>query len=410
MTKKNKELFVIENEEKKDAVKWKDNEGFTLIEVDLEEQVRTRRRRGKIRRVIIITLLFASILGVYLFVTRQTFTTIRVINTAENKSKSENSYQSVSFGMLKISKEGVSLLDLKGREKWNQPYQMREPITAVNGETAAVADKGGNDIVVVSDSGLIGEITTPSPIEQITISQQGIVCAVMRSDDVPEMTCYDLSGNVLVKHKTSISHTGYPVGSVISDDGKGMIVSYVMVENPKMTSKIIYYSFAGEKDTTEGVKQQEIVMEDTIAPSIFLMDNDRFGVVGDHQLAFFKGRDTVKEIKTVEIKNEIVSVTADRSRVLLVVRQKDGFSLNLYDSSGRLQLEQEISRNYGHIKLVDEQIIMYDGIKCQIYSTNGIEKFNGEANKPILEMIPVFGLNKYIMMTSSGMEEVRLTK
>ena len=52
---------------------------------------------------------------------------------------------------------------------------------------------------------------------------------------------------------------------------------------------------------------------------------------------------------------------------------------------------------------------MYDGKECAVFLKNGIQKFDGQMHSSIMEIIPVSGVNKYIVMTANGMEYVRLT-
>ena len=53
--------------------------------------------------------------------------------------------------MLKYSRDGVSYLNIRGEEQWNQSVQFKNPFVEINGTTAAVADKGGNNILVVQE-------------------------------------------------------------------------------------------------------------------------------------------------------------------------------------------------------------------------------------------------------------------
>ena len=53
---------------------------------------------------------------------------------------------------------------------------------------------------------------------------------------------------------------------------------------------------------------------------------------------------------------------------------------------------------------------MYDGRQCSIFMRNGVQKFKGEMNHHILEIFPVSGINKYIVMNANGMEHIRLVK
>ena len=131
----------------------------------------------------------------------------------------DNSYEEFAEGVLKFSRDGIAYLDDSGQEQWNLPYQIKNPFLDVNSESAAVADKGGNNIMVFQKDGLKGEIKTTLPIEKIAVSEQGIVAAVLKNESTPQIICYDIAGNVLVEHKSSMVGIGYPVDIAISPDG-----------------------------------------------------------------------------------------------------------------------------------------------------------------------------------------------
>ena len=54
--------------------------------------------------------------------------------------------------------------------------------------------------------------------------------------------------------------------------------------------------------------------------------------------------------------------------------------------------------------------LMYDGKKCSVFTRTGVHRFEGELNSNILEMFPMTGINKYIVMSENGMEIVRFVK
>ena len=45
-----------------------------------------------------------------------------------------------------------------------------------------------------------------------------------------------------------------------------------------------------------------------------------------------------------------------------------------------------------------------------IYSELGVKKFEGEMDKEIMEILPLQGINKYLVMNADGIEEIRLVK
>ena len=74
-----------------------------------------------------------------------------------------------------------------------------------------MADRGGNSIMVFTKDGLKGEIETTLPIEKIAISDQGIVSAILKNENSPQIISYDAAGNILVEQQITLGTTGYPV-------------------------------------------------------------------------------------------------------------------------------------------------------------------------------------------------------
>ena len=73
-------------------------------------------------------------------------------------------------------------------------------------------------------------------------------------------------------------------------------------------------------------------------------------------------------------------------------------------------ISKDFTGDYSNVKLCGRQVIMYEGKKCSIFMRNGIQKFDGEMENNIMEIFPVSGVNKYIVMSADGMEKVRLVK
>ena len=73
-------------------------------------------------------------------------------------------------------------------------------------------------------------------------------------------------------------------------------------------------------------------------------------------------------------------------------------------------MSEDFSGDYGNIKLSGNQVIMYSGRKCSIFLSGGVKKFEGEMDNDILEIRPISGVNKYVVMNANGMEDIRLVK
>lgn len=404
---KNKNLYVV-----RDGNDMRGGQARNASQQEMEEDI--RQHKTKFARRTVVVAVVAAVIGaaVFVYLSLQTYTGVRIAETYKVGNASDNSYREFAGGVLKYSRDGIAYLDSSGQEQWNQPYQIKNPSLDVNSQSAAVADKGGNNILVFQKEGLKGEIRTTLPIEKVAVSEQGIVAAVLKNESTPRIICYDTAGNVLVEHKSSMTGGGYPVDIAISPNGEVMQVVYLSVSSGEMTSRVCYYNFgdAGAEKIDHQMTEKEY--KGSVMGSGFFIDETVSAAVGDNCLTIFKGAEEPKEAATVKIKGEIQSVFHSDKYIgiLLKTEGSSRHELCLYNASGKRVLSRGFSGTYKSAKISGGQIILYDGKKCSIYTRFGIHRFEGEMNNNILEIFPAVGINKYIVMDANGMEDVRLIK
>lgn len=239
-------------------VKSRENSEIHVVESNLEELERKiRRHRIKIwKRIGVCVLCVAVILtGVYYFFRYQTYSRAYVTGTYQNKNTDNSRYIEFVDNIFQYSKDGAALLNKKGEEIWNQPFQMQNPIVEICRGTLAIGDKGGTSIFVLQKDGMKGEIRTPTPIEKMTVSEQGIVGAVLKEEDTPKVVCYDLKGNILAEHKASFKNTGYPVDLAISNDGKMLLVSYVCLKEVLLQRRLFIMILVSQEKKKKTIRQ-----------------------------------------------------------------------------------------------------------------------------------------------------------
>ena len=396
-----KNLRIVRELKKSDQPKTEEQEQFE----------KARKKRWK-KTALIAAVVAALAVGVYFLINLQTYTSARALDTYTVSGASGSAYEQFADGVLKYSRDGISYLNQHGEEMWNQPYQMKNPVVDVNGSSAAVADKGGNAVLVFNEEGVRGETQTNLPIERVRVSEQGIVSVILTDENEARVLCYDAAGNLLVENKTSMNGTGYPLDVALSPDGETMQVLYLYTEAGAVKSRVIYYNFgeSGEEKTDHLVAQTEY--EDTVMASGFFMDENISVAVGDNRLTIYRGGNVPEETENIEIKKQIKSVFHNEKYIGMVLKNegKEGYELRLYNTRGQVAMSENFTGDYSHVKLCGSQVIMYDGKNCSIFTRGGIHKFDGEMNSNILEIFPVPGVNKYIVMNENGLEVVRLVK
>lgn len=379
---------------------------------ELMKKVR-RFRNAKVRRVLVLAvLLILAVCGTYLLMTNQSYGHARTAAQYPSNISDTSSYARFADGIVRYNRDGVAFVDKKNKEQWIQPTQLQNPVIAVKDEAFAVADNGGNNILVFSEDGLTGEIETTLPIEKIAISDKGIVSVILRNEDTPEIITYDATGNILVELQISPGTTGYPTALEMSDDGNTMAVSYLSVSGTGISSKVVYYNFSESGQSKPDNIVSSTVYDGSIMAEIFYMGSDRSVVVGDSSFVIYRGTDEPKAEKEIKLNQEIQSVFHSDRYIgfVLLNQEKSGYELRLYNRLGEQIVSRELPGKYSNVKADGDEVILFDGDKCCIVTATGIIKYEGELGAEALEVFPAFGVNKYYVMSVDELRVIYLTK
>lgn len=377
---------------------------------ELEEKIRQHKKRYIKKVSIVIVTIVLALVGGVTYVMNQTYTDTRILNTYSDGAEDGAQYVEFAGGILKYTRDGAVFLNDKGKEKWNAAYQIQTPIASVKKNAATIADKGGNDISVFGKNGLKGEIHTNLPIEKTAVSSQGIVSAILKDGNTFRIVCYDAAGNILVEHKTSPSVTGYPMDIDISDNGYMLLVSYLMVEDGVLTGRVAYYNFGDAGKNKEDYIVTQEVYSDSVIPTVFFMDDQTSVVASDREIVIYKGKDIPKKLTAIKMNNGMKSVFYNEKMIGVVSNEKGGNILHLFDKKGQSVLNREFEGEYKNAKISGNLVILNSGKQCTVFSKGGTQRFVGEFDSDILEIKPLTGLNKYLVINTNGFEEIRFTK
>lgn len=370
-------------------------------------------RRAKVRRILVlIVLIILAVCGTYLLLKNQSYGHARTAAEYSSDISDTSNYAQFANGIVRYNRDGVAFLNNKNEEQWIQPTQLQNPVITVKEESFAVADNGGNNILVFSEEGLRGEIETTLPIEKISISDQGIVSVLMRNGSTPSIITYDAAGNILAEIQITQGTMGYPTAMEMSDDGNTLAVSYLYLDGVNIKSRVIYYNFgeAGQENADNIVSSEEY--DNTVMADIFFMGGGRSVVVGDNSFVIYRGTDTPQPEKTIVIDQEIQSVFHSDQYIgfILLNQEKSGYEVRLYNRIGEQLISREIPGNYSNVKMDGDEIIMFEGSRCCIVTATGIIKYDGNLDVDALEIFRAFGVNRYYVMSVDELRVIYLTK
>ena len=378
---------------------------------EIKKKTRKINRKKAEQMLSIAILVILAICGTWLLMKNQTYGQARKASGYTNELSDTNSYARFADGIVRYNRDGVVFLNRRNEEQWIQPTQLQNPIIEVRENAFAVADSGGNNILVFDKDGLKGEIETTLPIEKIAISDQGIVSAILRNEGAPKIMSYDATGNILVEQQASLNSTGYPVALEMSDDGNTLAVSYLYTRGTAVQSRVIYYNFGetGQSEADNIVASDEY--DGTVMAEIFFMGSDRSVVVGDDSFVIYSGTEKPEQLKEVTMDQEIKSVFHSDRYIgfILLNQEKSGYEVCLYNRSGDRIFSRAITGDYGNVRLDGDNIIMFEGSRCCIVTVTGIIKFQGDLMVDVLEMFRAPGINRYYVMSTDELKVIYLT-
>ena len=128
--------------------------------IDMEiirRQVKRHRRSVLGQWTIRIVVAAMIVTGTYLVIENQTYTSVATADSHKKDTEDSNQYIAFSDGVIRYSRDGVVFLNKKNREN-GFSCQIQNPIVDVNEDVFAIADVGGNTIMIFQKSGLKGEI------------------------------------------------------------------------------------------------------------------------------------------------------------------------------------------------------------------------------------------------------------
>lgn len=381
-------------------------------EENVEDKIKSYRRKVWIERITAVCLIISMLVGTYLLIEIQTYEHISTTREYGTAGMDNSNYVKYAKGVLKYSRDGAAYMNKKGEEQWNQSYQIKNPFVRTNENALVIGSMGGNDLYVFNEKGLLGEIHTALPIENVAVAENGIVSVLLKNGMSPQIICYDAAGNILVEHMASLTGVGYPIGMALSPEGAVLQVSYYCVNDGVGATRVVYYDFKDGDTKKESYQVSEDTYKNAVIPISFFVDNKKSILVSESSFLIYEGKEEPQLVQTVEIEKEIQSVFYDKEYLGFVLKNagEEKSELRIYTMDGKLQLSKTFIGEYSNISISDGNVIMFDGGKCMIFSIWGIQKFSGEVEMNIKEMIPLTGINMYLMISNDGMEEIRLVK
>lgn len=380
-------------------------------EGDYKEKIR-RHRQSKLR-------IFATVLGVIVFIALALFlyhklrvyTDYTVKNVTERSESSLGTIVLLGENIVSYSKDGAACVDASGNKIWNQTYEMQKPLVDVTGECIAITDYNGRNIYVMNSEKILGNISTSMPVKSVSVSEGGIVAAVLEDGSTTWINVYDTKGKTLVYSKTKMNNSGYPVAVALSPDATLMAVSYLYIDSGAMRSSVGFYNFGevGQNELHNYVSGYNY--SDTIVPYIKFINSETTVAVADDRIMFYKGSQKPAVLGETLLSKEILSVFQNKEYTGLVFDNISGetkYYMDLYNVEGEKKYTLEFDLEYTDIVITEDTVIIYNKNEWSVYTLGGRKKFEGIYEKGIRKIMPTDSISEYVIVTDDTLESITL--
>lgn len=379
-------------------------------------EFRKHRFKQKTAIIIIIGMVLVLILGTFAFyqIQNRRYTGYQVIRTVKRQDSDSARYISYGSGMLRYSKDGATAIDNAGNLLWDGPYEMKDPIVDICDKYVAVSDRGYKTVQIYDGDGGISTVNVNYPIIKTEVANQGVIAVLMDGTDANYIELYSKDskdGDPLVAIRTIDEESGYPIDITLSEDGTKLVTSYIAMNNGAIQNKVTCYNFdeVGQNKTWRIVGAYDYGK--TLVPNVQFINNNTFCAFGDNKFSIYSMKQIPELVKEEKISSQIKSVFFSEKYIGYVLNSKDKedkYEVLLYNLSGKKVLDKKMNFDYNNISLSGDEIIFYSDLYWVIWRVNGKEKLNYTFSNAISYVLPVNNMDKYIIVDSDKLNEVKL--
>ena len=394
----------------------RDRNRLKLAKVLSPEEIKGIKREKLKRRanlfLPLMLFLAMALVGNYILVTYRFHNDVRTSSIYPHNGVEASGYELFDGGIVRFNREGVMFLNQRNTEQWVHPSQFSNPVFIASDQSFVILDRGGNGVQVFNSHGLIGEFETSFPIEQGTVSNQGIVSVILRNDNAPMIMTFDAVGNILVEKQVPLGTMGYPTALALSRDGMVLAVSYLSINGGRINSRLVHYHFGNLPHASPDFVVNSENLPNMIVVDVFFTEEDLSIAITDTSFIIFEGTEFPFIRRNVFIEEEIKGVfhTNDYIGYLLRERERIGYELRLHNMYGEVVMTRAFTGEYSNVRKVGNDIILFDGLGMCIISRQGVIRFQGNLEVNPLLVVPAFGVNRFHVISDSDLRTITLVR
>lgn len=381
--------------------------------LSLAEKLKLHRNREHMKIILITVAIVAAVTGLIIYSRVRVFRGYRIVSSVERSDDAATEYVRLKNRILKCNPNGVTCVNDSDEVQWNVTFTMQSPIVDVCDSKVVVGDQRGNEVYVFDKNGVIGHFEVEHTLTKVRVANQGVVAAVLEDGEVTWVNVYDSQGELLVKNRTSMNETGYPVDIDLSADGKKLMVSYLGMNNNDVQSRVVFYNFSsiGQSEADYLVSSAEY--ESSVVPEVCFLDGNYSVAFKDNGMVFFSGRQVPQQSAEVTVEQEIISAFHNEKYVGIITlsdeeEQKHKYKLQVFRSNGNKCGTKYFDMEYTDVSVSGKEILMHNSTEIEVYGIDGRKKASVKYEKPIVDIMKIKGLRKYDVFTVESTDRIKI--
>ena len=379
---------------------------------EYKEKMRRHRIRILRRGIIIAVVILLMVAGAGIYTSLRQYTEFDIRASIQRADTKATEFATFQEKILKYSNDGAFLTDHNNEVIWNQAYEMARPTIDMCGGYLTIYDKGGKHIYVFSQAGLVNSVETRMPITQVSIAAQGTIAVLTDNRTTGLLTLYDKNGTELVNGAIHGQKGGYPIAIALSDDAIKLGVSLLDISGGTVKTTLAFYNFGAVGENAIDHIVSANTYDDMLIPELDFVSKDCMLAIGDSKLLVYEGTQSPKLVTEIPFVNETKSVFYNQKYVGIVQNSSDTTArhqIQVYDFSGKLQMDELSDLEYSSIELLDSnEICLYNRTICDIYTIRGVFKFHHEFEDELYYVMPGKSSLNYTFILNGVTEQVRL--
>jgi len=364
--------------------------------------------------LIIIFIILISLAIAFFVATRGReidMTESNVLFTRDYELSTKSDFYTYGDNIFHTTKDSLVLLDENGNEVWKDSFTMLYPVMRGDKNAVALAEKNGTKLRVYNENGLLYKMEFEQSLITFTVNGMGYIGAVNKKDSDYELLVCNQQGEEIHK-SVFVADEGIPTAVDISEDGSVLAVSFMNINNIKLTSNVTFYYIDGNKtestESGDGMFASEL-FEDSMPVALrFLADNNCVAVM-DNKLAFIDC-DESEGVQKVEVPigNSIsyacvngdgTTAVAFGEPLLNAAERLEKNTVIWYDSKGNKINEYKSRRDITGLYPGEDITVIAMNREFEAYGTGGGYIWSYTAVQDTSKVLPYNGKDKMLAVT-----------